>query len=70
VTGIHDLHIWSLDEGYNVLTVHVTLRESLPMEYLVGLKERIRAVLKEEEITHATIEFELPDESCSFEHCV
>jgi cobalt-zinc-cadmium efflux system protein len=70
VADVHDLHIWSLDEAYNVLTVHVTLKETLPMESLVGLKEEIRAVLLSEEITHATIEFEMPGESCAFENCV
>ncbi|MDR0537497.1 MAG: cation diffusion facilitator family transporter [Tannerellaceae bacterium] len=69
IAGIHDLHIWSLDEEYNVLTVHVTLKESLPMEKLIELKRKIRSTLKDE-IQHATIEFEMPGEECAFEHCV
>ena len=67
--GIHDLHIWSLDEGYHVLTVHVSLKEALPMEQLAEQKKRIRAVLQEENIQHATIEFEMPGEACVFENC-
>jgi len=67
--GIHDLHIWSLDEGYHVLTVHVSLKKALSMEALVEQKRRIRSVLKEENIQHATIEFEMPDEACVFENC-
>ena len=67
--GIHDLHIWSLDEGYHVLTVHIILKEALPMEQLVEQKRHIRAILKEENIQHATIEFEMPDEACVFENC-
>jgi len=70
VKDVHDLHIWSLDDEYNVLTVHVSLRESMPMGDLVELKRKIRAVLHEEDIHHATIEFEEPDESCTFENCV
>ena len=70
IKNIHDLHIWSLDEAYNVLTVHITLKESMSMEKLVELKAGIRTVLKEEEIQHATIEFETPDESCVFGNCV
>jgi len=69
VKNVHDLHIWSLDEQYNVLTIHVTLKETLSMEKLAGLKEKIRSVLKEEEIHHATIEFEAPDENCAFTNC-
>jgi cobalt-zinc-cadmium efflux system protein len=70
ISNIHDLHIWSLDEEYNILTVHVTLKEILPMNKLVELKEKIRSVLKEEGIQHTTIEFEMPDEECVFINCV
>jgi cobalt-zinc-cadmium efflux system protein len=69
IENIHDLHIWSLDEEYNVLTVHVVLKKLCSMEELQKLKERIRAVLHDEEIQHATIEFEAPDEICLFENC-
>lgn len=69
VAGIHDLHIWSLTEEYNVLTVHVLLEKSLPMDELAVLKKQIRSVLKEECIQHATIEFETSDEQCAFESC-
>ena len=70
IADIHDLHIWSLDEEYNVLTLHIILKEALPMEKLAALKKQIRAVLKEEKIQHATIEFEIPQEECGFENCV
>ena len=55
---------------YNVLTVHVTLKNSIPMENLIELKRVIRTVLKGEEIHHATIEFETHDELCVFMNCV
>jgi cobalt-zinc-cadmium efflux system protein len=70
IANVHDLHIWSLDEEYNVLTVHISLKEALPMDKLTELKIKIRAALKEEEISHATIEFETPGEPCVFENCV
>ena len=66
IADVHDLHIWSLDEEYNVLTIHVCLRESLPMEKLLALKNQIRGVLQQEKIQHATIEFEMPGEECVF----
>ncbi|MCL1946690.1 MAG: cation diffusion facilitator family transporter [Chitinivibrionia bacterium] len=69
ITDIHDLHIWSLDEEYNILTVHITLKETLQMEKLSELKGKIRGVLKNEGIQHATIEFETPNELCTFEDC-
>ena len=70
IENIHDLHIWSLDEEYNILTVHVILKEKLPLEKLTELKKNIRDVLKEEKIQHATIEFETKDENCDLHECV
>ena len=70
IADMHDLHIWSLDEEYNVLTIHITLNNALPMEKLVALKMQIRSALKEEKIQHATIQFEIPNEECVFENCI
>ena len=70
IASVHDLHVWSLDEEYNVLTVHVTLKEVLPMEKLAELKGKIRSVLGAEGVQHATIELEMPNEKCAFESCV
>ena len=69
VESIHDLHVWSIDGTYNVLTVHVVLNSSLEMEKLAGLKAAIRDSLHEQNIQHATIEFETADERCIFEKC-
>ena len=70
VAGVHDLHIWSLSEEYNVLTVHVVLHNTMPMEELSDLKKQIREILNEEEIQHATIEFETKDEKCELANCI
>ncbi len=69
VSGVHDLHIWSLDERYNVLTVHVSLTDTLPADRLAELKATVRALLAEADIHHATIEFEAPDEECALLDC-
>lgn len=69
VESVHDLHVWSVDGTYNVLTVHVVLNASLAMEVLAELKAEIRDSLKEKEIQHATIEFETMNEKCCFEKC-
>ena len=70
VANVHDLHIWSLDEDYRVLTVHVILKCELTFEQIIVLKRQIRHTLHSEKIEHATIEFEIPHEVCDFEHCV
>ncbi len=69
VENIHDLHVWSVDGIYNVLTVHVVLKKSLKMDELAVLKLKIRKTLKENEIQHATFEFETIEEKCKYENC-
>ena len=69
VNAIHDLHIWSEDGTFNVLTVHIVLDSALGMEKLTELKTTIRSLLKDKGIQHATIEFETSDEQCAFEGC-
>jgi len=66
VCDVHDLHIWALDEGNNVLTAHVVTNQTPS----AGLKEKLRSVLEHEGIQHPTIEFEAPDEPCNFTKCV
>lgn len=69
IDSIHDLHVWSIDGNYNVLTVHVVLKQTTTMNDMTQLKADIRASLETEGIQHATIEFETVTESCNFEKC-
>lgn len=67
IEDIHDLHVWSVDGNYNILTVHVVMNKSLEIEKMTELKGKIRNSLKQQGIQHATIEFETTDERCDFE---
>ncbi|NDP21820.1 MAG: cation transporter [Paludibacter sp.] len=69
IVDVHDLHIWSIDGNYNVLTIHIVLKDSLLLDKLVGIKNEIRDSLTQKGIHHATIEFETIDENCSMEKC-
>lgn len=69
VQSVHDLHIWSVDGEYHVLTVHVVLAEKLSMQELHGLKMSIREGLSLLGVQHSTIEFEMPNEDCGMETC-
>jgi cobalt-zinc-cadmium efflux system protein len=58
VADLHDLHAWTISEGFDVVTVHVTLdgtRHGTDVSREVS--ERIRA---EHGITHATVQAESP----------
>ncbi len=64
VGSVHDLHVWSVDGEYNVLTIHVVLNEELTNSELQNLKVEIRQKLHALNVQHATIEFELSNEQC------
>ncbi|MBP6635733.1 MAG: cation transporter [Paludibacter sp.] len=69
IKSVHDLHIWSVDGEYNVMTLHVVLTGSLNAVQQTALKQKIREHLLHEGIQHATIEFENETEKCDFEEC-
>lgn len=69
VQGVHDLHAWSIDGEYNVLTIHVVLHAPQPMGELLRLKLIIRDALLTLGVQHCTIEFEVPGEDCDMEDC-
>lgn len=69
VDNIHDLHLWTVDGTYNVLTIHIVLKSTQSLLQLAELKNKIRQALLEKGIEHITIEFETPDEDCKFEDC-
>jgi len=66
VQDVHDLHAWSVDGEYNVMTVHVVLRSALPMEAQHRLKLEIRDKLLSMGVQHCTIEFVVADEDCAY----
>lgn len=69
VHDVHDLHAWSADGEYNILTLHVVLKEELSTEQQRLLKHRIRNSMQKQGVQHTTIEFEVQDEECEMEDC-
>lgn len=70
VDSVHDIHTWTIDGNYHVVTLHVVLNKALAMDELSKLKSAIRNKLHDSlEISHITIEFETSDEQCSLEEC-
>lgn len=67
--SVHDLHIWSVDGNYNVMTLHVVLKREVDMNHLELLKTKIREMLSAKGIQHVTIEFETAGASCCMENC-
>ena len=69
VIDAHDIHVWTLDGQYNVLSCHLVIAEALPFEEIVHLKGMARKLVQEFNIDHQTIEVELEDEDCGYEDC-
>src|SRR5574344_73232 len=70
INSVHDLHVWSLDGESHVMTLHV-VTESDSEE----LRHRIYLIGQEYNITHTTIECELPGSKCDCDcdvddHCI
>ncbi|MDD4771652.1 MAG: cation diffusion facilitator family transporter [Bacteroidales bacterium] len=68
VKGIHDLHVWSMDGEYVVLTVHLVVSKTLTSEERVALRSETRSLLSTLGIDHPTIEVEseVESEGCVF----
>lgn len=68
VSDVHDLHIWSLDGRYTLLTAHVILGDGeakLSLQGLDALREELKEKLHSLGVDHATLELEGPDAACS-----
>lgn len=68
ITGVHDIHAWSITTGYDALSAHVTAdAEALGQPDLV--LSRLRNVASQEfGIAHVTIQLEDSTEGCPEDH--
>jgi cobalt-zinc-cadmium efflux system protein len=58
VTGVHDLHVWSIASGSHALSAHVLLDDRRLSEATTVLHDINRCLEADFGITHATIQFE------------
>lgn len=64
ISEVHHQHLWSLDGERHVLTVHLVVRDSFPLEQYPATKMAVADALEPYQLAHTTIEIELPTESC------
>lgn len=69
VDSIHDLHVWTLDGRYNILTLHLIVDDPGDYPAVRKIRERITGELKNQNIDHITIEIHKKDEECSLDQC-
>ena len=66
IKSVHDLHLWSMDGEYNIMSAHLVLDKYLNSKALRELKNQIKEKLKTQQIHHVTIETELDNEDCDY----
>ena len=69
VIDVHDVHLWSLDGDYHVLTLHIITKGHLSEKMSIDLKKKVRSLARKNGIRHTTLEFEIENEDCMFEDC-
>ncbi len=69
VESVHDVHIWSLDGQYHVLSAHIVVPDDLDKERIVIMKNNIRKVIRQFDIEHETLEVGYLSESCDYTTC-
>ncbi|MCK9311345.1 MAG: cation diffusion facilitator family transporter [Bacteroidales bacterium] len=66
VHDLHDLHLWTMDSEYMVLTVHLVVDGSMQKEEQKALRATAHQILKSMDINHSTIEIEYDSEHCEW----
>ncbi len=70
VVDVHDVHIWSLDGEFNILTAHIVIYdEKTSIEALLPLKKQLELTLKKFGIEHSTLAFETINDDCGLTEC-
>ncbi|MBK7029049.1 MAG: cation transporter [Bacteroidales bacterium] len=69
ITGIHDLHVWSMDGSYHVASLHIEVSTEMNLSDTETLKNQVREELMNLSIEHATLEIELKGQDCRLQSC-
>lgn len=68
---IHDIHVWTIAQGYDALNAHVLVDRELPASELDPLLRRLRKIASHDfGIHHITIQMEQSLEGCTEHHHV
>ncbi|HEY8938476.1 MAG TPA: cation diffusion facilitator family transporter [Cyclobacteriaceae bacterium] len=65
VIEVHDVHAWSMDGEYNVMSLHLVLKNLTPLTTVERIKKDLRHSLEHLNVQHVTIETEFENEICS-----
>lgn len=69
VLDVHDIHVWTMDGIYNILSMHIVLPGNLHIEEIRKIKNDLKTKMSQLDIHHVTIECETEEEDCTQEQC-
>jgi len=69
VCDAHDMHSWTMDGSYHVMTIHLVVRDNIPINLYSKIKTDARKILKAQKFNHITIEVESESEVCELIDC-
>lgn len=64
VKDMHDLHFWTMDGQYNIMTLHVVVEQSNSLVEIQKIKEAVKHCLQHLDVHHTTVEIESEDINC------
>ncbi len=69
IVRVHDVHVWTITQGYDALAAHVLVDSDYPGSALEPLLRRLRAIASSDfGIQHITIQVEQSPDSCTEHH--
>lgn len=71
IENVHDCHLWTMDGEYNILTLHIVLKDKeTSLASNASFKKQLRKLLHDEfNLEHITLEFEFLGQECEYYDC-
>jgi cobalt-zinc-cadmium efflux system protein len=64
VSDVHDVHTWSLDGNYHVLSLHLVVNDAVSRDRLIEIRAEANKIVRDYDIDHPTIALEFEGEEC------
>lgn len=64
VKDLHDLHFWTMDGQYNVMTLHVVVDAHQSADQRENIKKEVKHALHHLDVQHSTVEIESENRRC------
>lgn len=69
VTGVHDVHSWTMDGEKNILSLHLVVKQPIDTSRLSSLLQKAREITLAQNVQHPTIQVEPDGMPCNLANC-